>query len=167
MGLQTLTPADCSPSLEPSIDMLRVQCMMEVMGRRWAPPSHRGPRASWTWCSFSRSGALSALAKGTNGPSAATADIQPQPSVNTSLQPDEMSGSVSPDPCPQSRVASNNHTGLADMMSPFFNGQPGGRRPRHAPYAAECVWVGDAAPHRGCRKNFQRPTVSRLVVALW
>ncbi|KAK6301945.1 hypothetical protein J4Q44_G00279980 [Coregonus suidteri] len=34
-------------------------------------------------------------------------------------------------------------------------------RPRHVPYAAECVWACDAAQHRGCCKN------SRLVVALW
>ncbi|KAK6329356.1 hypothetical protein J4Q44_G00013340 [Coregonus suidteri] len=140
MGLQTMTSADCSLSLGPSIDMLRVQSMMEEMGTSLSP----GAQSLMNMVQFQQknkadslsgflpfllgSGALSALAKGTNGPSEATADIQ-QPSVNTSFQPDKMSDSASSDPCPQSRAASNTHTSLADMMSPFLNGQPGGRRP--------------------------------------
>lgn len=35
-------------------------------------------------------------------------------------------------------------------------------QPRLAPYAAECVWAGDAAPHRGCLKDIQRPAVSMM-----
>lgn len=37
MGLQTLTPVDCSLSLGPSIDMLRVQSMVEEMGASLSP----------------------------------------------------------------------------------------------------------------------------------
>uniref|UniRef100_A0A4W5MU16 Si:rp71-19m20.1 n=1 Tax=Hucho hucho TaxID=62062 RepID=A0A4W5MU16_9TELE len=144
MGLQTLTPVDCSLSLGPSIDMLRVQSMVEEMGASLSP----GAQSLMNMVQFQQknkadslsgflpllmsSGALSALAKVTNGPSLAPADIQ-HPSVNTSLQPDEMSDSASSDPWPQSLAASDTHTSLADMMSPFLNGQPGGRRPCISP----------------------------------
>ncbi|XP_020309097.1 ATPase PAAT [Oncorhynchus kisutch] len=144
MGLQTLTPVDCSLSLGPSIDMLRVQSMVEEMGASLSP----GAQSLMNMVQFQQknkadslsgflpllvsSGALSALARVTNGPSSAPADIQ-HPSVNTSLQPDEMSDSASSDPWPQSRAACDTHTSLADMMSPFLNGQPGGQRPCISP----------------------------------
>uniref|UniRef100_A0AAZ3PM90 CJ088 protein n=1 Tax=Oncorhynchus tshawytscha TaxID=74940 RepID=A0AAZ3PM90_ONCTS len=144
MGLQTLTPVDCSLSLGPSIDMLRVQSMVEEMGASLSP----GAQSLMNMVQFQQknkadslsgflpllvsSGALSALARVTNGPSSAPADIQ-HPSVNTSLQPDEMSDSASSDPWPQSRAACDTHTSLADMISPFLNGQPGGRRPCISP----------------------------------
>ncbi|XP_064780262.1 ATPase PAAT [Oncorhynchus masou masou] len=144
LGLQTLTPVDCSLSLGPSIDMLRVQSMVDEMGASLSP----GAQSLMNMVQFQQknkadslsgflpllvsSGALSALARVTNGPSSAPADIQ-HPSVNTSLQPDEMSDSASSEPWPQSRAACDTHTGLADMMSPFLNGQPGGRRPCISP----------------------------------
>ncbi|KAL0984166.1 hypothetical protein UPYG_G00137970 [Umbra pygmaea] len=139
MGLQTQTPADCSPTLVPGIDMLRVQSMMEEMGTALSP----GAQSLLDMVQFQQknktdslggllpllmsSGALSALAKGMNGPSASRQENNHQPSVHIATRPYDMSSSASPDPCPQAPVASSNHSSLADMTSPFDIGQPGGR----------------------------------------
>lgn len=71
------------------------------------------------------SGALSALVRGTNGPSAPADPARPQPSVNA--QPADGSppaDDIQP-PAEGSDSGSANHAKLAEMMSPFLHGQPG------------------------------------------
>ncbi|XP_010863310.1 ATPase PAAT isoform X2 [Esox lucius] len=137
-GLQMPKPADGCPSLGPSIDMLRVRSMMEEMGTTLSPGAQglmdmvqmqqksKADALSGLLPLLMSGGALSALAKGMNRPPATTPDNRPQPSVNHTPPPDEMSRSVSPDPGPECPVAPGSP---ADLATPSLSGVPGGRRP--------------------------------------